>query len=351
MKVTMKNQNDNFFVILPSDSNLNVYSDNINNKYTVEFETPIELTEDHECALLDINIPGFVTQLKPFNVKIGYIMMLRNSKLKYWDFNEHTLSDITFQAKKNCTFNELLSDFADFLNEYISNNLTATILIEKFFKEKKIKYNDLKHFHFERPSLFHQFNWDVSKKIPHKLDVHHGYLDQNVRSPFIRYSKVDFLTFRIVFIFEEYVYEILRVPIKNRYPMVIHNKGEGPHVFEGESISSTQSYTCSYDDDQITPDFQGNWMNVPKAKITEHCVIVLSDIIGESHINGNRKRILKLFYSDDKGNFEKFSKDIQFFPVIRKTIKHIQIEIVDLDWQPIQFKNGPVNVVLYFRRK
>ena len=58
-----------------------------------------------------------------------------------------------------------------------------------------------------------------------------------------------------------------------------------------------------------------------------------------------------MLFSNQSGKVENISKSVQYFPVNKKEIKFIDIKIVDLDGDLILFKNGPVNIVLNFRRK
>lgn len=338
----MTNLNDEFFVILPSDSNLNIHSENKNNKYIVEFETPIELSDEYECALLDINIPRLLPQLKTFPVKISYIKQINLQYGDSWDFAEHSLLDLIYNPKRNITYDEFISDFELFLQENISKTMTKQFVMDKILKKQRVRDKLPANYNYTPPKFESWTSRDRFDEYAHKLKFNHGILAH------VRYLHIHY---RIVFIFEEDLYKLLRVPEEFSYPFIHYGKGGQMSSGQADSIHATRGFAIHFKDQSINENFRGNYLNVPQALIRDHIIVILSDMIGESHINGNKKRILKILNSDDDGNIRNVSRNIQFFPVIRKTIKNIQIEIVDLNWENIQFKNGPVNLVMYLRKK
>lgn len=317
------NLDDEFFVILPSDSNLDTHSDNKNNKYKVEFDTPIEFSEDYECALWDINIPGLIPKLRSFNVKVSYIKYNISNSETSWNFNDHILMELTFRPIENANFLDFLREFAEFVNKNMKF-LTKKRVMEEIHNKKYIKTLKEKNFGYSPPSIRN------NPKSPYELTISSGNFHVEL---------TPWRLFRIVFIFEEKLYEILQVPKQYRYPSIVY--GNKPEIFEGESILKTSAYTCSFPPDYIT-DFKGE---------VAVSILVLSDIVGESHINENKKPILKMLLSNKNGQLQNFSQNVQYFPVIKKEIKMIEIKIVNLAWELIQFRNGSVNVVLNFRRK
>jgi hypothetical protein len=55
-------ENDNIYVVLANDTNLNY--DNKPNKFTVEFETPLNFPKQTKCALYDILLSELVSKIQ-----------------------------------------------------------------------------------------------------------------------------------------------------------------------------------------------------------------------------------------------------------------------------------------------
>ena len=331
------NLNNEFFVILPSDSNLDMHSDNVNNKFKVEFDTPIKLSEDYECAVWDINIPHFIPQLRSFNIKISYIKPFMTDDDLIWNFNDNLLMTLTYHPPKNLSFEQFLYGFSKFINNNV--RISKKNFMEKLYKKNELSQISDRLFIYKNPSMEYSEYWDRFEKDS-QLKIQYGYL-KSVR--------MHSMIFRVVFLFDENIYQLLRVPKQFRYPNIIRKKN--PDIYEGQSIYDTSHYICKYSPENITEDFKGNWFDVPKAIRTEYCILILTDIVGESHINESKKPIIKMLFSNQSGKVENISKSVQYFPVNKKEIKFIDIKIVDLDGDLILFKNGPVNIVLNFRRK
>ena len=156
------NLNNEFFVILPSDSNLDMHSDNVNNKFKVEFDTPIKLSEDYECAVWDINIPHFIPQLRSFNIKISYIKPFMTDDDLIWNFNDNLLMTLTYHPPKNLSFEQFLYGFSKFINNNV--RISKKNFMEKLYKKNELSQISDRLFIYKNPSMEYSEYWDRFEK-------------------------------------------------------------------------------------------------------------------------------------------------------------------------------------------
>ena len=80
-------------------------------------------------------------------------------------------------------------------------------------------------------------------------------------------------------------------------------------------------------------------------------IYVLCSVIADSYINDVKIKILRLLNVNKNGELELPLDNLMFFPVVLETLKSITINIVDNNFEPVQFEPGSANIILCFVSK
>ena len=332
------------YVILPSDSNLNIYPDNLPSQFTVEFQSPIQFNTPQQCALFDISLPALMPQLKSSKVKIVYCP--KGFQPKYaalWKFEDVLVHEYIIQTKSTSDFKSFYKDLIDQINNHglnkqiVMQGLKVKNGIPSYIKDDQFSYEN------PRISFTHRYNKDNGKLI-FGIKINRGITNYFAKNRSTHFTENCYL----FFIFDDYIYDILFIPKNKRIFQRIHYSDD-KYLYEDLGKTNKMNIDDYFIDYTKIDNFSNQFLEKFDKPTNE--IYVLCSVIADSYINDAKVKILRLLNVNINGELELPLDNLMFFPVIMKTLKSISIEIVDTNFEPVQFQPGSANIVLCFVAK
>ena len=163
------------FVILPSDSNLNIYPQNSASKFTVEFQSPIQFEQIQQCALFDISLPALVPGSKSCKVRIAFCpigyTVLRGQRV--WKFKDNIIHEYDIKTSYMSDIDLFYKNLIDQINNHaLDKKLVMQAIVQKDGLPNNIKDEEL---NYENPRISFTNRYDKNNgKLIFGIKILHG---------------------------------------------------------------------------------------------------------------------------------------------------------------------------------
>src|SRR6266700_2659873 len=336
---------DNFFMVLPSDSNLDTHPQNIISNFIVQLPRAVTFEKPMECAISEIIIPGKPIVFKKLTIHLVY-SPFKFSQTDYfakkiWNFNEKRLLTITIKDVSVTTYKDLCKIIFD---NYKMLDLTKDKMHDLF--ESKYLLNSVDDIYYIQPEI--EFD-----KI---LSWHRGFIGDSTHlydSGFILYWKFDKNLHKYLGFTHD---QILNIEKLREIPEFLtqYNLWHHDYFFDtNKSIlqnvtDTTTAIETNYKDIKIFPDINfidSHWQNLLEVEF-----YIFTNIVKNSFINNVKKQILQRTICSTNILNIVFNPPV-FIPLNCQEFDSIHIKILDKRENLFIFENGRVIITLIFRHR
>lgn len=318
--------NDDFFAILPSDSNLDIFPQNKPSKYCVQFRKSLDFEREQVCCLYDIILPPFTPSLKKTVIKYVYAKNHYASGSE-WNLDDHVLHEYHLDLDMILDRNDILTKLEEVLR---SKPISERYLIDKMIEFGEIVTTDRKKFHIYRGSAF-QLSYNKSKDG-------------------------DFLTWQNNQLYDERVGGAHPFCLFLLFDNVLTNLFDIPDIPTVFKIKNNK-----LDINKSIKQYIGSWVNLkfksPVPKFDESIlkrsfdIFILCDIVTETFVDIIKQQFLRKIHCKYTGDVIQIIDPLIYIPVNKMSIYQINISVVSSDFQPVFFQNGTTVVILHFKNK
>lgn len=325
----------NFYVILPSNSSLDIYPENCANKYTVEFTNAIELSLSKQCALFDIIFPTSYSKSKKYNAQVVYCRTNyaggQTLYMYHWSFKSHLIIDFEFQASTS-----KIEDFIVELNDEIEKHLPKEEEIcKRLYEEGDLRkpYSKTRYI-YKKPKI--KFVKRVEPADDTGIEISSGFIVDANNYGVILYLK-----------FDSFFNKIFDISLDQIIPDYAHRHNDLLQLMHN-------TYSRLYlKDDKYFIDFSGKSdSNIQKLEneisLKKLDFYIICDVVCESYCNEYKRRILKHVNYDCVDNSTIDNFNLKFLTCDKSIIKSISIEILDECFKTVKFQKGITVVTLFF---
>ena len=358
-------EKDSFPIYLPSDSSSNLYPSNKASSYRTQLADSFVFNHRKECAVSEIIIPepDVIKIEKPKIHLVWCFSYYKNILWSEWNFKERRILSIEI----NNEFEEDVTKIANIINESRKNIKLDKKILFDYFQNKRImrfqsdfdpnKY-DLLPPEYEveviQDELLHGNQYIGNVK------ARRGFFNlRNVthwQSSYSLFWQFDDRLNKMLGIFDEFKletydrFETHRNDIPNRKRLIGTPRPFEP--FPGHYWSYKYDFTDLGRYTETTLLSIGTFNDIKLKQIFSKKKLdlyILCDIINNSYVNDEKRRILRYSHIDCKGETVIKFDPLIYIPVICDEFDSLNIEILDEKFNNFKFKEGNIIVTLLFR--
>ncbi len=332
---------DNFFIVLPSDSNLDLYPQNTISDFIVQFPRTLTFEKPMECAISDIILPEPTIKIENLQIALVYCN-IKYEREQVWNFDDHILLTIEIPKVFVKTYNDLCEII---LHEYQHLDLTKES-IREICKEHNLLRGYRRGFMPINDLIYVQPEIEFNDTLKWKRGL---------------ISNKDDLTFGGIIMFWKFFNNLHKtLGFKDDVILETENvvKDGSSYDFASNKIILMDRLSLSpdnavkrFNDTKVIPQDINNiktyWQNnLPLDREFEF--YIYSNIVKDSYINNVKKQILQhSIYSTHKQTI--VFQPLLFVPLNCQEFDSIHIKIVDKNDKVLIFGKGRVVLTLIFR--
>lgn len=331
---------DNFYMILPSDSNLDINPENSSKSFTVQLEKTLILKDQYVCSLVDFILPESKIYFRDFKFYLVCAPLYFEEETEIWDFNNKILR----------TYEVICEEIDDVktLAEEVEVVFKNSDFWENWEELTYIIQDDMRISGLSEAEEFCAININYDKEY-NIFSIQNGY----------NYSKNDnLLKNGVMFLlkFDDDLYDLLGFEYKdrlNRAEFFTDDKnikrlsGSEFHKFNEVNIKKCNSNSPN----ELHTSPKMNKFKRKYFRSLRNDFAILCDIVFESFLNEMKMNLLRVCHSDNFGNSVNILKPKIFIPIDLNEINRIKIDLLNIDKnKSLELKNGNTILTLQFKR-
>lgn len=330
------NMNNDFFVVVPKE---------VDDTSIVEFElnSPLILSENHQCALYDINLPPIRKKSIRTLVKIVYFadtaLNHQNGPFNY-NFDDHVYKQFYYQADIG-DYYEFTKKFCEYCTEQSPTESELKADLKFFMDNYPGRIMSLQRFYQLKINFF-----PSSGKGPFSIRIMQqmGTIDFKCINPIhVTPIKQD-LTLNFYYKFDNEICNLYALPkfyntteYKFHHNKLVH-PGYDKKLQHDNPFSPERS---NVDVDEL--------FKIITA--TYHDIYVLSNIVTYSLVNNQHRRIMRWCHFDANGRLRVPLDKLLYLELKCHEIKKIIFEFLDDNFEPVRFEKGQALITIHFAEK